>query len=210
MEPVIDQKEDLSVEEEVHEIVDQSPPTDGKDKKDAFAVWLESQPDEVKALYASHVTGLTSALDKERTAAKEARKLAKKVADFEAAEAQRNREKLSENEKLQEDLRVANAALEKARADLATTKRKTAITSTAMKLGFADPSDAISLLNLSELEIDEESGDPTNAEALLKALLVKKPYLKGKTTQNGDGNQSRHDLQKKGKPEKIATPKVVL
>ncbi len=195
------QEDESSTENEEGSSSDQS-------TKTPWELWLDKQPEAVKKLYADNVTGLTSALDKERTAAKEAKKLAKKVAEYEAEADKQQKAKMTEGEKLKSELSVAQAALEKLQKEMAETRRKTAIVTTATRLGFADPSDAYGLLNLSELEIDETTGEPTNAEALLKVLLTKKPYLKGKTQQNGDGNQSRHDLKKKQQGEKAPVPVV--
>lgn len=52
----------------------------------------------------------------------------------------------------------------------------------AARLGFADPADAIAMLDRTKLVLDDD-GNPTNAEDLLKALLKAKPYLAGQTQQ---------------------------
>lgn len=50
------------------------------------------------------------------------------------------------------------------------------VISGAQRLGFADPADAVSLLDSSALEFDDD-GRPKNVERLLSKLLADKPYL---------------------------------
>lgn len=55
---------------------------------------------------------------------------------------------------------------------------QSAIVTLANKLGVVDPDAAYRLLDQSALEYDD-SGKPTNAEALLVAMLKERPYLAG-------------------------------
>jgi len=54
---------------------------------------------------------------------------------------------------------------------------RAAIVATAVAQGFTDPEDAYRLVNLSEIELDDESGEITGVREQLKALSEAKPYL---------------------------------
>lgn len=85
-------------------------------------------------------------------------------------------EKLSAQEKAEKQL----AKIQKEHEDYRTSVQERIVTTElraqAADLGFADLSDAVRLLDRSELEFDED-GNPTNAHKLLEALAKAKPYL---------------------------------
>ncbi len=101
----------------------------------------------------------------------ESKALAAKLKEYEDAN-------LSEKEKLEQ------AAQEKEReaADLATrlqeARMKLGIYAASAKLGCADPDLALAAIDRSKIKYDE-SGEPTNIEEELGALLEAKPILKG-------------------------------
>lgn len=89
-----------------------------------------------------------------------------------------------EDANLSEKERLEKAAQEKEReaADLATrlqeTRMKLGVYAASAKLGCADPDLALAALDRSKIKYDE-SGEPTNIEDELGALLESKPILKG-------------------------------
>lgn len=107
-----------------------------------------------------------------------------KVREFEKAEQEREREKLSEAERLKaerEDFEKERTAFEQRQKD---TRTHDAVTAAARKLGYRDPSDALRLLDESKLDLADD-GSPTNAEQLLKELAESKDYLLGPTSGSG-------------------------
>lgn len=58
------------------------------------------------------------------------------------------------------------------------TTLRSAIIAEAVKKGFADPSDAVSMIDRATLEIDGD-GNPKNIGDVMDALLTAKPYLAG-------------------------------
>lgn len=92
------------------------------------------------------------------------------------AEEARNREKMSDIEKAQADAK-------KAADDLAAEKLvnlNLKIENAAARLGFADPADAVGLIDRTKLDKDN-----SNVDTLLKAVLEAKPYLKGQPQKGG-------------------------
>lgn len=133
-------------------------------------------------------TGLKSALQKERKAAKEAqRELRKAQARLEELDAKDK----SETDKAKDDAAKASAKAEKLAARL----RSTAVDNVVIKLGgklkFRDIDDALQLVNRGEIEVDQDDEDPSDItvdEASVKAALEKlaknKPHLIGADGQN--------------------------
>lgn len=102
----------------------------------------------------------------------------KKLEEYEEAERLKVEADKTELQKAQDRA----AALEKQIADLTAQGKKDkirhAVEITAAKLSFSDPEDAYTLADLSAVEIGED-GKVKGVEQALKALLEKKPYLKG-------------------------------
>jgi hypothetical protein len=113
------------------------------------------------------------ALDAERDARRDAEKRAK------AAEDELKKLKdasLSENERRDKrlaDLERAETDWQRERQDLVL---RSSVERQAVKLGFADPTDALGLLDRTSIEY-EPDGSPRNVEQLLTALAKGKPYL---------------------------------
>lgn len=95
---------------------------------------------------------------------------------FEDEEKKRQEAQLSEQQKLEKRF----ADLQKSHEDYRTSVQDRIVTTElraqAADLGFADLSDAVRLLDRSELEFDDD-GIPTNAHQLLEKLAKAKPYL---------------------------------
>lgn len=73
------------------------------------------------------------------------------------------------------------AELEAKQKELETRARlktlEAAVAKQALLLGIIDPDVAVKLLDTDDLDIDDETGEPKNIEAALKALIKAKPYL---------------------------------
>lgn len=72
------------------------------------------------------------------------------------------------------ELQGQNARLAQERSDALV---RSAITAVAITLGFNDPNDAYSLIDLAKVLVDEDTGEITGIEEQLKALGEAKPYL---------------------------------
>jgi hypothetical protein len=59
-----------------------------------------------------------------------------------------------------------------------------AVTQAALRLAYADPADAYSLIDRAAIEFDE-GGKPTNVDKLLQTLIAAKPYLAGASRPGG-------------------------
>lgn len=119
--------------------------------------------------------GGNSALQAERTArrdaerrAKAAEKALKEKEDAELSEAQKQAKRLA-------DLEAEKATWEQERQTVYLTA---AVSDLSPKLGLVDVDAVTRLLDRSAVEFDE-SGRPTNAEELVRALVRSKPYLAG-------------------------------
>jgi len=143
---------------------------------EGFEAWLAEQDDDVKAQYDKHIHGLKSALTKEREAAKSVASLTKKLKVFEDADEATRRKDQTEMENLREDLKTAQGDVTAANSVLKKERINFAITSEAAEQDFEDPSDALRLLDVSKLEIDE-AGKIKGITKLLKKLAEDKPYL---------------------------------
>jgi hypothetical protein len=109
--------------------------------------------------------GLESALAAERKRAETAEKELKKLQDRD----------LTETQRLQKELEESKAALAVRDSTEKETKIRMATVSAAARLGYADPEDAVKLLDRAAIVLNE-AGDPTNVPDLLSALLKAKPY----------------------------------
>ncbi len=92
---------------------------------------------------------------------------------------------------------TSQAALDKANTRLINAELKVF----ASQAGFADPSDAVALVNRSDLKVDDD-GNVTGAKEAVEALIAAKPHLKGTagdSTNTGDsggssGGQSKNSF----------------
>lgn len=134
------------------------------------------------------LAGLRSALRAERDARREADRQAGELAGRIKAletkdlpEAERDKRELAE-------LRERVKAQETRERTLIL---RAAVTTTAARLGFADPVDAYRLLDTDEIEFDK-SGEPKDVDKRLADLLRSKPYLASaaaRPTGSADGGQ---------------------
>jgi hypothetical protein len=152
-------------------------------------------------------------IDRQREEARALRLQLKELDALKAKDAQREREKLSETERLAAE----KADLEKKLADHETAMREMrtehAIERAATNQGARKPTIVARLVDRSKLEYDGD-GNPINADELVKALLKDEPYLVGK----GDGTTgvpgsprsnatlTRDDEVKKNRDELRASP----
>jgi lysyl-tRNA synthetase class II len=120
-----------------------------------------SQPDQ----YAE----LRESIRKERELREAAEKRLKAIEEKDLPEAERAARRLAEMEQSNADL-VSQLQQERTRSR---------VVSAAQRLGFADPEDAMSLIDTGDLEIVD--GYPKNTDKVLKDLLAKKPYLASST-----------------------------
>jgi len=110
----------------------------------------------------------------------------KKLSDFEKAEQERQQAAMSEMDKLKAQLAErdkavseAQAAHERAMAETAQMRVRSAIVAQAAMLGFQNPDDAYSLVDLATVTVAD--GDVKGITESLAALAKAKPYLlKGK------------------------------
>lgn len=130
-----------------------------------------------------------SAIQKElREARAEAARSRTALKRYEDAEKAAKDAQMGEVEKLQ--ARIAELEREKTGLSdqLKATDLKSAVQRAASKLGFADPDDAMRLLDPAEIEYSDD-GRPRNLDHLLGDLVRTKPYLKSSFTQPPDLGQ---------------------
>lgn len=145
---------------------------------------------------------LREMVEKERrerqNANKEAQELRRRATSAEADLKKRQEAEMTELEKAQARAKELEDQLTQSNRQ----NQDARIMVTASKLGFNDPTDAIALINRTDLAADEK-----NLESLLKDVLKAKPYLgKAKGTlpgtsplNPGDGTQALDEKQKQEK-----------
>jgi len=155
---------------------------DGADEKKAndetkteFLVWLATQPADVQTKYEEHIGGLTSALKKERAAAKSLPMLEKELKEFKAKEEKARKEQMTKEESLTTDLVQSQAIRDQLKAENDQLRISNAVEREAAKLRFTDPVDALQLLPKGSLKV--EGDEVVGAAEALKALAKAKPYL---------------------------------
>ena len=148
-----------------------------KTPAEVFEEWLAAQPEETRKQYSEHTANLKSALDKERSAAKEASAKLKRLDELEAQETKRKEAELSENEKNQKLLAAAQQKTETSERELFSERMRNAVVEEATTLGFADPKDAIKMLD--DLSVLSKDGKPDreSVKAELEKLAKSKAYL---------------------------------
>jgi hypothetical protein len=107
--------------------------------------------------------------------------LAAKVAEYEAAQKAAEEAQMSELEKAQR--RISEYQQQEAEWQIERQQWRIAqaVQTHAARLGIVDVDAASRLLDTSALDYDE-SGNPTNADALLAAMLEQRPWLRGAQT----------------------------
>lgn len=149
------------------------------------------QADTQKTFDADYVKGLRAEAAKYRREAKAAQE---KVKTFEDRD-------LSEQDKALKEANEAKQRAEQAEAALKHERLTGAITRAASKAGFADPDDAVALIDQSKVEYDDD-GKPANIDTLTTDLLKRKPHLKGQTATGGAlTNGSRSGNAREGSTE---------
>lgn len=113
------------------------------------------------------LAGLRSALDAERKARDKAEKELKKRDDAELSEVDRLKKQLGERDEAD---KLRDAAEKESRV-------KVAAIGAAARLGFADPDDALRLMDRNAIKFDDATGQPTNVAELTADILKTKPYL---------------------------------
>lgn len=96
--------------------------------------------------------------------------LARKLTDYEKAEAERQAAEMTESERLRAEIAAAKKEAEEARTQARDTLIRSAFVSEAAKAGAAHPEDVYRLADLSGVEIDE-AGAVTGVTEAVKALV---------------------------------------
>lgn len=118
----------------------------------------------------------TISLDEARKLRREAQSLRKRLAEFDAAEAKRKEQELSEVDKATKraaELEAKLTAETKAHHERIV---RYEVMLKASAMNAVDPDAVVRLLDMSSLEFDDD-GQPTNVDKLLKELLKAKTYL---------------------------------
>jgi len=185
--------------------------TEENNPREVLEAWIADQDEKVQSMFKDGIAGLTSALQKEREAAKEAARLKRELAEA----TQKLDNYKTDEEKAIDALNAKVETLETEKAEAVKTaeeaKKKLiertisfTVTAEALKMGFEDPSDAESLLPADSVTYDEETGNVKGAKAALKKLAETKPYLLGKG--DGVGTPRGSSTSKVGKKDEIAPP----
>lgn len=109
----------------------------------------------------------------------ESAKYRKRAQDAEEQVKKHDHEQMSELEKAQSEATDAVAKVEGLENLLAGERTRNAVTLEATKMSFQDPADALSLIDVNDLNIDDETKRPTSksVQGALKTLVKDKPYL---------------------------------
>jgi hypothetical protein len=131
------------------------------------------------------ISGLKSALDKERTAARDASKALKdaqkRLAEYE------NKDK-TDTERLTAERDALKTQAETALQKLQLANARSAVTEAATKANAISPRAVFSMIR-EDLEFDDD-GEPTNVAALLKQAQADEPQLFRKSGGKGDGGET--------------------
>ena len=109
----------------------------------------------------------------------ESAKYRKRAQDAEEQVKKHDQDQMSELEKAQSLATDAEAKVEGLENLLAGERTRNAVTLEATKMAFQDPADALSLIDVNDLNIDDETKRPTtkSVQGALKTLVKDKPYL---------------------------------
>jgi hypothetical protein len=146
----------------------------------------ENEEDEEKP---EDVTGLKTALDKERKDRKAAEKLATKLQKEKDA---RDQAKMTDIQRAQAKEKLATEKVAKLASGLLIRDQNAEIKAAAEKLKFIDPADAIDGVNRSKIIFTQDEDDPSDitidvksVEKLVKELSLKKPHFITSGTDDG-------------------------
>ena len=109
----------------------------------------------------------------------ESAKYRKRAQDAEEQVKKHDQDQMSELEKAQSQATDAEAKVEGLENLLAGERTRNTVTLEATKMNFQDPADALSLIDATDLNIDDETNRPTtkSVQGALKTLVKDKPYL---------------------------------
>jgi len=109
----------------------------------------------------------------------ESAKYRKRAQEAEAQIKEHDQDKMSEIEKAQSVATEATAKVEGLTNLLAAERTRNAVTLEATRMDFQDPFDALSLIDVADLNYDDETSKPTikSVQGALKTLVKDKPYL---------------------------------
>lgn len=151
----------------------------------------DSDNDSSKTFSAAYVKNLR----KENAAARiKAKETNEELTSTQAKLREREQADMTDVEKMRSDLEAAQAALEtitserdSAATSLKSERINSAVIVKATSLGFNDPSDALSMIDVDELVDDEGVVKPKAVIGALEKLAKQKPYLVGSGKGSGDG-----------------------
>jgi hypothetical protein len=158
---------------------------DPSTEPDALGAEPDTQPDptpevtEPKVFDEKYVQDLRSESAKYRRRAQEAEA---KVKEHDEAQ-------MSELEKAQTQATESQKEIEGLRNLLSAERTRNAVTLEATNMKFQDPADALAMIDVSELNIDDETGKPTtkSVQGALNRLVKDKPYLVGQVSEPDPG-----------------------
>jgi len=111
-----------------------------------------------------------------KRARREAASYRTKLRDAEAAQAEREKGKLSDLERLQAELNETKQALAETQRLAQERLVRNAVLAAAARVGFNDPDDAMRLIDQGTLEVRED-GSVDGVEKAIQAIAKSKPYL---------------------------------
>lgn len=141
-------------------------------------------------------------LAKVRTEAKDRRL---KLRALEKADADRKKSDMDELERVQTELQEVAGERDGLKTRVSKLMLDAAIVIQAVALGFADPNDAIGLVDMAGIEQDEETYEVTGVKEALEALAKEKAYLL-KQDDDSDGPGTPTSKKKGGSPKKRPLP----
>ncbi len=135
----------------------------------------EPDPKEVKQFDEAYVKDLRV----------ESAKYRKRAQDAEGKLKEHDQSQMGELEKAQSIAADSEKRVEQLTNLLTAERTRNAVTLEATKLKFRDPSDALAMIDVSELNFDEETGRPTtkSVKGALERLVKEKAYLVGDDNQ---------------------------
>lgn len=151
----------------------------------------DDSDDKEQTFDAAYVKKLRAEAANARVKAKEAND---ELTSTQAELRKREQADMSDVEKMRSDLEAAQTALETATTErdsaassLKSERINSAVIVEATSLGFNDPSDALSMIDVDNLVDDEGAVKPKAVTGALEKLAKRKPYLVGTGKGSGDG-----------------------
>lgn len=184
--------------------------SDDQDQNDDGAGSSDSEEENDDESEDDSEAGLKSALRAERLAArtanKELKEAQRKLKQADKREADRLLAEKSEIEQAQARELESKTKIEKLSAGLLQRTLKSAIVEAATQLRFADPQDAVSMVDRDSIVFSQDEDDPSEIEidqktvvAAVKALASKKPHFLKSGTEDGEPTGGQFGGAKKKK-----------